>query len=153
MVIVRCNWITRGQSPIQWGAKEPWASPHDRQIVFPLATWKRQRERERLHTQIYIYIYNIYLFIYLFFYLIYPFIQLTYLFKFTYTHFSKHHHQGAVGGPLLTATGAAAEKALGQLLRQRYTRPGGCTDRFRGSGSHGGDEWGYLWGLPSGNLT
>ena len=40
--------------------------------------------------------------------------------------------QGAVGGPLLTATGAAAEKALGQLLRQRYTRPGGCTDRFRG---------------------
>lgn len=52
--------------------------------------------------------------------------------------------EGAVGGPLLTATGAAAEKALGQLLRQRYTRPGGCTDRCLngqvGNGVYAQDE-------------
>eukprot|EP00435_Cladocopium_sp_Y103_P004863 s4128_g1.t1 len=49
--------------------------------------------------------------------------------------------EGAVGGPLLTAVGAAAEKAVGQQLRQRYTRPGGCTDRCRG-GSRGGSNGG-----------
>eukprot|EP00438_Fugacium_kawagutii_P025637 Skav209568 [mRNA] locus=scaffold281:87991:96130:- [translate_table: standard] len=37
--------------------------------------------------------------------------------------------RGLLGGPLLTAAGAAAEKAVGAALRQRYTRPGGCTDR------------------------
>lgn len=53
--------------------------------------------------------------------------------------------QALLGGPLLTGAGAAAEKAVGEALRKRYTRPGGCSDRCHGSG----DAWGVRgWDLP-----
>lgn len=47
-------------------------------------------------------------------------------------HWQEGCSQGAFGGPLLTAAGAAAEKAVGQALRKRYTRPGGCIERCPG---------------------